>query len=201
MPIIITDIEQRSTQWFEAICGNVGASSIDKIITSKGEPSKQRTEYMMTLCAERITGKQESGYTNQAMLNGIEREAESISLFEMIYGVQVQKVGLIYTDDKQAHCSPDGLPDDKTGLEIKNPLSKTHISYLLDGKLPTTYFQQVQFSMYVSQREKWYFMSHYPGIKPFIIECERDEKWIEKCHKELISFNQELAEMVKKLKE
>lgn len=199
MPIIITDIEQRSPEWFSAICGNVGASSVDKIITTKGEPSKQRTEYMMTLAAERITGKQEVGYINQAMLNGIEREAEARTLFEMVHGVEVQQVGLIYTDDKSAHCSPDGLIGEKSGYEVKNPLSKTHIKYLLDGKLPTEYFCQVQFSLFVSGRGSWWFMSHYPGIRPFMVEVFRDEKWIEKCDKELKAFNQELEEMVKRL--
>jgi putative phage-type endonuclease len=198
MPIII-DCEQRSPEWFEAILGNVGASSIDKIITTKGEPSKSRTDYMMTLCAERITGKQEFTQPTLAMLNGIEREAEARSLFEMAHDVEVQQVGLIYTDDKSAHCSPDGLIGDNSGIEIKNPISKTHIKYLLDGKLPTEYFCQVQFSLLVSGRVTWWFMSHFPGIKPFIIECQRDEKWIEKCEKELKAFNQELKEMVKRL--
>lgn len=199
MPIIITDIDQRSPQWFSAICGNVGASSIDKIITTKGEPSKQRNEYMMLLCAERITGKQEVGYLTQAMVNGIEREAEARSLFEMLLGVDVQQVGLVYTDDKSCHCSPDGLIGETEGLEIKNPISKTHIKYLLDGKAPTEYFCQLQFSLYVTGREIWHFMSHYPGIKPFIISCFRDEKWIEKCESELKSFNEELSDMVTRL--
>lgn len=198
MPIII-ECEQRSPEWFEAICGNVGASSVDKIITTKGEPSKQRTEYMMTLCAERITGKQEYNQPTLAMLNGIEREAEARSLFEMAHDVEVQQVGLIYTDDKSAHCSPDGLIGDNSGIEIKNPISKTHIKYLLDDKLPTEYFCQVQFSLLVSGRVTWWFLSHFPGIKPFIIEVNRDEKWIEKCEKELKKFNQELDEMVKRL--
>jgi hypothetical protein len=198
MPILV-DIPQRSEAWFSAICGNVGASSIDKIIKTKGEPSKSRTDYMMTLCAERITGKQEFNQPTLAMLNGIEREAEARSLFEMAHNVEVQQVGLIYTDDKSAHCSPDGLIGDNSGIEIKNPISKTHIKYLLDEKLPTEYFCQVQFSLLVSGRVTWWFMSHFPGIKPFIIEVNRDEKWIEKCEKELKKFNQELDEMVKRL--
>lgn len=199
MPIIIENVVQGSEEWHRLRVGSVGASSIDKIITTKGEPSKQRTEYMMTLAAERITGKQEVGYINQAMLNGIEREAEARTLFEMVHGVEVQQVGLVYTDDKSCHCSPDGLIGETEGLEIKNPISKTHIKYLLDGKAPTEYFCQLQFSLYVTGREIWHFMSHYPGIKPFIISCFRDEKWIEKCDKELKSFNQELEEMVNRL--
>lgn len=199
MPIII-DVPQKSDEWFAACCGNVGASSIDKIVTTKGEPSKQRDDYMMTLAAERITGKSEAGFTTQAMLNGIEREAEARSLFEMAHDLEVQQVGLIYKDDRKlCHCSPDGLIGDKEGWEVKNPLSKTHIKYLLSDKLPTEYFCQVQFSLYVSERESWFFMSHYPGLKPFIIKVERDEVWIGKCERELNAFNQELLAMVERL--
>lgn len=201
MPIIVTDIVQRSDDWFKAICGNVGASSIDKIITTKGEPSKSRTDYMMTLAAERLTGKQEAGYLNQAMQNGIDREEEARTLFEMVHDIEIQQVGLIYKDALQlCHCSPDGLIGDKSGFEVKNPLSKTHIKYLLDGKLPIDYFCQVQFSLYVSERESWWFMSNYTGLKPFMIEVFRDEKWIEKCDKELTQFNQELLEMTERLR-
>jgi putative phage-type endonuclease len=201
MPIIEESFLQRSPEWFAAICGNVGASNIDKIITTKGEPSKSRDDYMMTLAAERITGKGEAGFTTQAMLNGIEREAEARTLFEMVREVEIQQVGLVYKDEwKLCHCSPDGLISDNSGLEIKNPMSKTHVKYLLSGKLPTEYFCQIQFSLYVSERETWWFISHYPGMKPFIIKVERDESWIAKCEKELNQFNTELLQMVEKLK-
>jgi hypothetical protein len=200
MPIII-DCEQRSDAWFEAICGNVGASQIDKVITTKGEPSKQRDDLMYTLAAERITGKGEVGYITQAMLNGIEREAEARSLFEMAHNVDVQQVGLIYKDDRKlCHCSPDGLVGDDGGFEVKNPVSKTHVKYLLNNSLPTEYFCQVQFSLFVSEREYWWFMSHYPGLKPLMLKVGRDDKWIEKCGKELDAFNQELDELVEKIR-
>lgn len=201
MPIIIDDIAQGTPEWFQACCGNVGASNIDKIITTKGDRSKQREDYMMTLAAERITGQKESVFQSQAMLNGIEREAEARTLFEMAHGVEVKQVGLIYKDDRKlCHCSPDGLVGDDAGYEVKNPLSKTHIKYLLANTLPSEYFCQVQFSLFVSERDKWFFMSHYPGLKPLILEIHRDEKWIDKCEQELNQFNDELAELVEKVK-
>lgn len=199
MPIIL-ECAQRSDEWFSAICGNVGASSIDKIITTKGEPSKSRTDYMMTLAAERITGKGEVGFTSIAMLNGIEREAEARTLFEMARGVEIRQVGLVYKDEnKLCHCSPDGLIGDNSGFEVKNPMSKTHVKYLLDGKLPSDYFCQVQFSLYVTERSSWWFCSHYPGLPPFIIEVFRNEEWIDKCHNLLTEFNGELAIMVNRI--
>jgi len=200
MPIILNDIVQGSPEWFAAKAGSVGASQIDKIITTKGEPSKQRTEYMMQLAGERITGRCEETFQSLAMQNGIEREAAARSLFEMINGVAVQQVGIVFKDESRvSHCSPDGLVDPKAGLEMKNPLMKTHVKYLLAGKLPTDYFSQIQMSLYVTERETWNFMSCYEGIKPLIIECHRDEVFLGKLERELTIFNEELAEMVRKL--
>ena len=201
MPVIITEIKQGTPDWFAACCGNVGASNIDKIVTTKGERSKQRDDYMMTLCAEKITGQKEAGFTSQAMLTGIEREAEARTLFEMATGCEVSQVGLVFKDEsKLCHCSPDGLIGDNEGVEIKNPLSKTHVKYLLNGALPIEYFCQVQFSLYVSEREAWWFMSHYPGLRPLITKVTRNEKWITKMEVELNAFNDELAEMVERVR-
>jgi hypothetical protein len=43
-------------------------------------------------------------------------------------------------------------------------------------------------------------MSHYPGIKPFMVEVYRDEKWISKMEIELTLFNDQLEDMVRQLK-
>jgi len=197
-PIIITDFEQGSEAWFQACCGNPGASSVDKIVTTEGKRSKQRDDYMMQLAGERITGKREDTFISQAMQNGIEREASARALFEIVHGVDVQQVGVVYKDASRfCHCSPDGLVGDNAGLELKSPMMKTHVKYLLAGKLPTDYFCQVQMSMYVTEREKWWFMSYYEGLPPMIIEVKRDEVFIGRLDEELKLFCSELITMVK----
>ncbi|MEN6423335.1 MAG: lambda exonuclease family protein [Smithella sp.] len=200
MPIIIDSFEQHSEEWFAAICGNVGASNIDKIITTTGARSKQREDFMYQLAGERICGKREETFQSQAMKNGREREANARSVFSMIQGIEVKQVGVVYKDEwKLCHCSPDGLTEN-SGLEMKNPMMKTHVRYLLNGKLPTDYFCQIQMSLYVTERDLWYFMSYYDGIKPLIIECRRDEAFIKKLSEELDAFNMELLTIVEKLK-
>jgi hypothetical protein len=172
------DIEQGTDLWFEEKAGKPGASSFDKIITTKGEPSKTRTDYIFELSAERIIGRQADGYTNAAMARGTAMEPEGRALFEFIKGVELKQVGLVYRDDsRRVLCSPDGLLD-IAGFEQKNPLAKTHAKYLFSDKLPTEYFQQVQGSMWICGFESWWFMSNYPGMPPLIIEVHRDEKWI-----------------------
>jgi len=200
MPIIIDSYDQRSPEWLSARAGNPGASSISKIITNSGEVSKQRIDYLYQLAGEKITGKCEEGFTSQAMLTGIEREASARALFEMIYGVEVRQAALVYKDEfKLFHCSPDGLVGDHAILELKNPMLKTHVKYLLDGKLPSDYFGQCQMSLYVTERELCYFISAYEGMPPLILEVRRDERFISLLAKALSDFAADLILTVRKL--
>jgi predicted phage-related endonuclease len=152
---------------------------------------------MRQLAGEFITGAKEETFTSQAMLNGMAREPASRALFEMMYGVDVQKVALVYKDEKKLfHCSPDGLVGDYAGLEMKNPMAKTHVKYLLEKTFPMDYYCQVQMSMYVTGRDLWYFMSSYEGLPPFIVEMTRSDGFIRNLEMELYQFAGELQAMI-----
>lgn len=202
MPIIVTDFEQGSPEWYQARLGSVGASSVDKIITPKGEPSKQRTDYLYQLAGEILTGKAEETYQSQHMINGQEREDASRALFEMIFGIEVKQCALVYKDDRKLfHCSPDGLVWDDEPLELKNPMMKTQIKYLVSGKLPSEYFTQTQMQLYVCEKERGHFMSCYDGLKPLIVPFFRDEVFLTKLEHELETFVCDLAATVAKLRQ
>lgn len=200
----IINCEQGSEEWFSARCGIPSASNFDKIVTLKGEPSKQREKYLFTLAAERISGKKEETYSNFAMQRGIELEDEARKYYEMDKNVEIEQVGFCLSDDGTYGCSPDGLvyPEDGHGLvEIKCPLAHTHIGYLIDGKMPSTYFQQVQGQILVTGADWCDFISYYPGVKPFLIRVKKDEVFIKKLENELKLFTKELNEIVKKIGE
>jgi putative phage-type endonuclease len=199
--MIIVDCEQLSDEWFAARCGVPSASRFNKIVTTNGDRSKQATAYMYQLAGERIIGKAEETYMSASMQRGIEMEPKARQLYEMINDVDVQEVGLCYNDEhKQCSCSPDGLIDPK-GLEIKCPEIHTHIDYLLRGKLPTAYFQQVQGSMLVTGYDEWDFMSYFPGLPPLIVTVERNENFITALSEQLDEFCFDLAITTRKLKE
>lgn len=198
--MIIIDCEQGSEEWFAARVGIPSASNFDKIITAKGEPSKSAKKYMLQLAGERIIGDKEESYQNAAITRGIEMEGEARAFFEMLHG-PVEQVGLIYKDEnKDTSCSPDGLPKD-TGLEIKCPSLAVHVEYLLGNKLPTTYFQQVQGSMFVTGFSSWWFMSYYPGMNPLIIKVDRDIMFMGKLGKAIKEFNEKLDKIHQQLLE
>ena len=201
MPIIEA-CKQREEIWFMLRAGNPGTSSFDKIITTKGEPSKSAKDYMMQLAGELITGKSEEQFQSVHMSNGTLREPEARDTFRFITDIEIEEVGLVWKDERKLfHSSPDGINTNLcTGLEIKSPKMVTHLKYLIDGKLPTEYIQQVQGSMYVCEYETWHFMSYYPGLQPLIITVHRDEKFVKQLEKTLEDFTGELALLVRKLK-
>jgi hypothetical protein len=211
--MIIVDCKQGESEWHDRKRGVPSSSNFDKICTSMGEPTKGKTrqDYLYRLAGERISGKSEPTYQNKTMQDGTEREPESRAYFELISGLAVQEVGLVYNNDKSALCSPDGLIDAKTietpytgmskkqGLELKNPLAKTQIKYLLDNKLPTIYVCQVQGSMWITGFDSWWFMSYVPNMPELKILVKRDEKFIELLEKEVNQFIKDLDEIVKTL--
>lgn len=200
MPIVIDSIEQGSEQWFQEKLGKPSASNASKIITNDGKPSKQAKMYLYELAAQAVTGQMEESYKSLNMLIGEERESESRAYYELINDVKVKKVGVIYKDKKKEFlCSPDGIIEDKYGLELKNVLPKTQVKYLLDGSLPSEYFSQIQFSLYVTGFEYWDFMSYSPGLKPLIVRVKRDEKFLELLEKELIKFCEDLKTTIKRI--
>ena len=199
--MIIVECKQNSEQWFQEKLGKPSASNASKIITNDGTPSKQRISYLYELAAEIITSKREEGYQNSNMLTGQEREEESKTLYELLYDVKVTQVGVIYKDKaKEFLCSPDGIVNNEYGLELKNVLPKTQVKYLLDNVLPSEYFSQIQFSLYVTDFKFWDFCSYYPGLKPLLIRVARDEKFIRALRIELEIFCGELKEIINKIK-
>ena len=184
----LVNCTQNSPEWISARSGIPTASNFDKIVTSKGDPSKQRTKYMWQLAGERITKKPEESYQNASMIRGTEMQSEAKSLYEIINDVPVQEVGFCLDDTGNYGASPDGLLGDIGGIEIKCPLLSTHVGYLLDNNIPVDYIQQVQGNLLVTGREYWEFMSYYPNIKPLIIRVHRDIKFIDLLKSELIAF-------------
>ncbi len=200
--MIIVDIEQNSPEWFKEKLGKPSASNASKLLTNDGKPSRQRTGYLHELVAERITGKQEETYRNMNMLMGNEREQESREVYEFMHHVKVKQVGVVYKDEqKKFLCSTDGIVKKlKHGLELKNVLPKTQVKYLLGNKLPSDYFGQCQFSLYVTGFKFWVFMSYAPNMNPLTVRVERDEKYINILALELAIFCDELDIITEKLK-
>jgi len=198
--MIISPYEQGTNEWMLARAGIPTASNFAKIITTKGDPSKQKQKYMLQLAGERLLHAKSESYQSKGMKRGIELEPDARLKYEIMTGNDVKEVGLCYYDDKQRiGASPDGLVSTNGEIEIKCPELDTFIQYKLSGGLYKDYFQQVQGQLYVTSREWCDLIAFYPGAKPIIERIERDELFIVMLEAELEKFCDDLDEIVANL--
>jgi putative phage-type endonuclease len=176
--IILTD-EQGSPEWLASRLGRPSASMFSNLITTSGKPSSSAKKYIAEMVAERLTGRSKPFYTNDHMERGNFLEPEAREAYEFITDLEVVETGFILHDSEEFGCSPDGLVANDGGLEIKCPSDGVHAGYLIDGKVPTKYYQQVQGCMWVTGRDWWDFMSYHPEMPHLLVRMERNEEFIE----------------------
>lgn len=173
---IIRDIEQGTPEWHALRNGKLTASNASKIITAGGNLSTQRKDYLDELISDCFCPGQNAWKGNAATDRGKRLEPGARDHFRRTRGNVVEEVAFIEISDALG-CSPDGLiwggVDYVAGLEIKCPLPKTHLRYLIDGILPDAYKPQVHFSMAVTGFP-WHFYSYCPGMKPIHLYIEPD---------------------------
>lgn len=176
--IIHPHMIQGSDEWFKARKGRITASNADRILTPTGKDSSQWDSYAIELVAECIRPDELPAFIGNVHTDrGNELEAEARALFSQVMDLAVTEVGFITRDDGIVGCSPDGLiyqdGEPIAGVEIKCPLAKNHLSYLVEGEIPKAYMPQVHFSMAVTGLP-WYFLSYCPGMAPHIALAKPD---------------------------
>lgn len=173
-------IEQGSVEWFLLRSGRVTASTAEALVTNLGKVKTgdaAKTLLVEILAENWVGGPLPSFQGALDCENGKILEERARPCFTLETGKAVKEVSFIEGDDERTGCSPDGiLTDEKAGLEIKSPRMENHIRYLLDGIVPADYVIQVQFSLYVTQWPRWYFMSYRSQFPPLILKVEPDEK-------------------------
>jgi hypothetical protein len=195
--VIILDMPQYSPEWWAARCGLPSASRASEILTALGKPSASRFPYMAELISDLMGYADDEQIDTEWTRRGTLLEDDARMWLEMREECNVKQVGLILNDDQTACCSPDGLlldgDDIRMGVEIKVPMPKTHIGYLIKGELPPAYKQQVHFSMAVSGIRDWLFISYHPEIQPFEKLVTWDD-YTEKMAEALALFIEQLAD-------
>ncbi len=204
--IVFDHVEQGTDEWHEMRRGVITASRF-KDVMSKGRgdaPSKTRQSYMLELAAESLTGNVEHFEPNKYMQWGTEKEPEAKSMYELITDNEVSEVAFIKHDTLNCGVSPDGLVNDNGGLEIKCPKTTTQIETFLSGKMPSQHKAQVQGCMWVTEREWWDFVSFDPRIVGessfFTVRVERDEDYIANLAEQISLFDEELQQLITKLR-
>lgn len=144
-------------------------------------PSAARKQYLLELVAEVATGQAKDIGKFKQTEWGHEHEESARQIFGFHVGVPVNSVPFIYGNESMRYgCSPDGIADDNSGIEIKSPwTTDVYLDFLLNGEIKPEYVEQCQFSMFVTGMPYWHFANYDPRMRTksfHSILIERDEE-------------------------
>lgn len=191
-------IVQGTPEWFAERCGKATASRIADIVakTAKGY-STSRANYCAQLVVERLTGTVAESYSNEAMKWGTATEPEARAAYAFEADVDVAEIGFVtHPAIDMSGASPDGLIGDVGLVEIKCPISATHIDTLLGKAVPGKYQTQIQWQLACTGRAWCDFVSYDPRmpehLRLFVQRVHRDDEHIEQLEIEVIKFLSEV---------
>jgi len=182
--------EQRSEQWHLLKVGVIGSTRAKTMFM--GKSTQEYKNLVLEIAGELISGLPDDGndFSSEWMERGVELEPDARRFYEMTFETEIEQVGFITPEKDHKFfewigTSPDGLTSDNGMIEIKCPKRTTHLRYIKSAKLPTEYFEQVYWHLYVTGLDYCDFISYYPGLKPFIIRVLPDKTVFEAFEKEL----------------
>lgn len=155
-----------------------GAKTADPVLTVANNDTTRGL--IITLAAERITGRAEDGPMTSDMWRGVEHEPFARDAY-VEHHAPVEEVGFMvrhYPDDAVTiGCSPDGLVGDAGGIEIKCPRAKAHVQTVLADEVPAQYMGQCQAFLTVSGRQWVDFVSFVAGMELYVKRVTPDPLW------------------------
>ena len=203
----LTHIIQGTPEWRQVRCGRLTASRVAEAIATikSGGWGSSRANLMAEYIAERLTGIPAENYTNGAMTWGTEKEPEARQAYADQTFLTVREIGFVlHASIPNMGCSPDGLVEEDGLVQIKCPMSATHIDTLLKGKIDQKYKTQMQMEMACTDRKWCDFVSYDPrmpeNMRLWIKRVERDEKFIRDTEILCMEFLGELDKKVFELK-
>jgi len=175
----IYDCEQRSDLWRALRLGKITGSNADRLLTDP-----KRKTYAQELLVELLTESEEDRFVSDAMQWGIDQEPNAILWYELETGSSVKPVGFVISGDNDNFgASPDGLVGEDGLIEVKCPGSRAHLDHLEHGP-GSKYLQQMQWQMYVTDRQWCDFVSYSPrfdeDLQGCIFRIQRDPPQIGK---------------------
>ena len=164
------NVIQRSKAWHEARRGRITASMVGAILGHS--PNMTRDDAMRRMVRD-WHGADPEFTGNVATEWGVANEAGALAEYVMETGNAVEAVGFVEKDD-WAGCSPDGLISVFGGVEIKCPFSLRNATFFPSAfkGVPQPfkpieeqfhYEDQVQFSLWVTERSWWDFCQWAPN--------------------------------------
>ncbi|GAC1572603.1 MAG: YqaJ viral recombinase family protein [Sphingomicrobium sp.] len=199
-------VTQGSDEWMTLRLGKVTASRVaDVVARTKTGYGASRANYMAQLVAERLTGNVAATFTNAAMDWGTLQEPDARINYELRHRVDVGLIGFVdHPTIPMSGASPDGTVGLDGLIEIKAPMTATHIDTLLSGTVPGKYETQIQWQMACTGRAWCDFVSFDPrmpeSMSLFVAHVRRDDQRIAELEREVRIFLAEIDKTVADLR-
>ena len=187
-------MEQRTPEWHTARLGKATSSRIADITArTKSGYSTSRANYAAQLICERLTGVHAEGFVSAAMAWGMDKERDAQLVYEFEHDTEVVRAGFLdHPRIAMSGASPDGLVSETGLIEVKCPITATHLDTLLGRPIPEKYLSQIQWQMAVTRREWRDFVSYDPrlpaDLRLFVHRIHRDETLIAQLEGEVRAF-------------
>ena len=207
----IIDVVQGSKAWVFARLGKATASRAADIParTKSGGYRSSRENYMGELIAERLTGRPLERFNSAAMVWGTEHEDEARREYAFSHDTLVERVGFVlHPRIENFGGSPDGIVADAAGekglVEIKCPLTSTHINTLRTEQVPSDYYLQMMANLACTGLPWCDYVSFDPRLPSemqlFVKRIERHDDTIEMIEAEVALFLDDLEVALADLK-
>jgi putative phage-type endonuclease len=197
---------QLTSDWRAARLGKATSSRIADIIArTKSGYSTSRANYAAQLVCERLTGVATETYQSAAMAWGIEKEPDARRLYAFEQDVAVRSAGFLdHPTVKMSGASPDGLFGEDGLVEIKCPITATHLDTVLGRSIPGKYLTQMQWQLAVTGRSWCDFVSYDPrlpaDLRLFVQRVPRNAILIGALEREVERFLAEVEATIAKLR-
>lgn len=207
MTVEIVNCEQGTLEWFEHRRGIPTASMIQTVMSGAKSAGLGRAKYMRVLAGQLITGECIEGYVNDNMNRGNAQESAIRKHYAFENDVEPIAVGFI--KNGRAGYSPDSLIGDNGLVEIKSKIPDLLIELLMADRFPPEHRWQCQSGLWISEREWIDFVAGWVSdvdVSPerrlplFVKRAYRDEPFILEIKMAVDKFNQELANLVEKIR-
>lgn len=190
----MSEIEQGSADWHRMRLGKVTASRVADIVAKTGTGySTSRANYAAQLIAERLTGEPTESFTNAAMQWGTDHEPDARLAYEFRTDAEVEQVAFVdHPIIAMSGASPDGLIGADGLLEIKCPITATHLETLRGRAIPSKYQTQMLWQMACTGRQWCDYVSYDPRLpeqmRLYVERLTRDEARIAELEAEVKAF-------------
>lgn len=165
----LTQIKQRTPDWYEAHRGTISPSGLAPILVKGGNKEVPFGDGALTYAnrkaAERLMLPIEQGPTTAPMERGNTLEGDAITEYEDRMMVTVQRELFLVHPTLPMCFSPDGLVYADGGIEVKCPGLEAHTAAIIENQAPKKYVPQIQTYLWATGRKWWDFVSYFPELE------------------------------------